>query len=182
MSAQRVRSVAVVAAILLTSRGPAAQTRSTIAIAVTDSAGLRRTEYPVRAAVPLPRDAVPDSQHTVLRAGDSEQPAQYTVAERWPDGSVKQIDIDFNVSLAPGEVKTFALAYGADARPQSTPRGLAVTEDGDTIQVGNIRFKKNGVPLIASANYRGELIASDGDARNGIAVPTQAGAAAEPTE
>jgi hypothetical protein len=136
---------------------------------------MRRTEYPVRAPIALPQGALRDNEHAVLRAGDAEVAAQYTAASRWPDGSVKQLDIDFNASLAPGETKTYALAYGDETRPQATPRGLAVSESAEAIQVGNTRFSKNAAPLIASANYRGELISSNPDARNGIAVTTKTG-------
>src|SRR5213075_835691 len=114
-------------------------------------------------------------EHIALRAGDAAVAAQFTSSERWPDGSIKQLDVDFNTSLAPSEKKSFVLEYGNDVRPPMPPRGLAVTEEADTIQVGNMQFTKSGTPLLASANYRGELISRDGDVRNGIAVTTGSG-------
>jgi hypothetical protein len=37
------------------------------------------------------------------------------VTSTWPDGSAQTIDVDFNISLAPAESRTW-LTYGPDAR------------------------------------------------------------------
>jgi hypothetical protein len=53
------------------------------------------------------------------------------------------------------------------------PRGLTVTDNADSIQVGNVKFSKSGSPLILSASYRGELI---GQGQNGLAITDSSGA------
>src|SRR3954468_2004699 len=73
-----------------------------ITIAVSETAGMRRTEYPVRATVSLAQRALPGpdaAAHARLLQADAEVPAQYTVMASWPDGSAKTLDVDFNASL-----------------------------------------------------------------------------------
>src|ERR1700674_4758747 len=54
----------------------AEQARRSAAIQVTEATGIRRTEYPVNARVPLPRGALADAAHARLRLSDADQPAQ----------------------------------------------------------------------------------------------------------
>jgi len=52
-------------------------------------------------------------------------------------------------------------------------RGLSVTEEGDAVQVGSIRFGRTGAPLVLAANYvKMNFI---GMGRNGISVTDAAG-------
>jgi hypothetical protein len=149
------------------------RTHRSAAIQVSEATGIRRTEYPVSARVQLPRGAVADGAHARLRFNDADPPAQYSVESRWDDGSVQWLDVDFNVSVGPSESRTYQLEYGADVSPAAAARGLAVNENADSIQVGNVKFSKNGSPLILSASYRGELI---GQGRNGLAITDSSGA------
>src|SRR6516165_7106053 len=47
-----------------------------------------------------------------------------------------------------------------------------VTENGDSIEVGRVRFNKSGTPLVASVNYRNEDI---GRGTNGLVVTDSSG-------
>ena len=136
-----------------------AQTTKPITITVSETTGIRRNEYPTNARVPVPRAAMPNADHVRLRANGADVPAQFAIAEKWEDGSVRTLDIDFNVSILPGESKTFQLEYGAGITPGPIARGLQVTEAPDVIQVGNVKFGRSGSPLIVSATYRSEFIA-----------------------
>ena len=151
----------------------AGQARRSAAIEVTEKTGNRRTEYPVSARVQLPRGALADAAHARLRLSDADAPAQYSAESRWDDGSVRWLDVDFNVSLGPSESRTYQLEYGPDVSPSALPRGLTVTDSADSIQVGNVKFSKSGSPLILSASYRGELI---GQGPNGLAITDSSGA------
>jgi len=145
-------------------------------ITVAETAGMRRNEYPVRATVSLPQRALPGADaaaHARLMQADAEASAQYAVMTTWPDGSAKTIDVDFNASLAPNEKRDYRLEYGANVTAAQKPRGLAVTETADAVQIGNIKFGRSGSPLVVSANYRGEFI---GQGQNGFAAIDNAGA------
>ena len=137
-------------------------------IDVSETAGIRRTEYPVTAQVELPRGALRDVAGARLKVTD-EVPAQLTAETTWPDGSVRALSVDFNVSLGPGERRRYILEFGPDVKPApASGRGLAVIEDADAIQVGNMRFGRSGSPLVLAANYvKMNFI---GKGRNGISV------------
>jgi hypothetical protein len=145
-----------------------AQTRGTRTIVVTETTGIRRTEYPVGARVELAKGALTDLGHARLRNNDADAPAQFTAESRWEDGSVRALAVDFNVSIGPSESRTYQLEYGPDVAVAAPARGLAVSEEADTIQVGNVRFGKSGAPPILSANY----VKSDfiGKGPNGLAI------------
>jgi hypothetical protein len=151
----------------------AGQARTSVAIQVTEATGIRRTEYPVNARVQFPKGTLADAAHARLRLNAADLPGQYSAESRWDDGSVQSLDVDFNVSLGPSESRTFQLEYGPDVSPAAAPRGLTVTENADSIQVGNVKFGRSGSPLILSASYRGELI---GQGQNGLAITDSSGA------
>ncbi len=137
-------------------------------IDVSETAGIRRTEYPVTARVELPRGALRDAGNARLKVTE-DVVAQFTAETTWDDGSVRALSVDFNVSLGPAERRRYVLEFGADVKSAAPAgRGLSVTEDADAIQVGNIRFGRTGSPLVLAANYvKMNFI---GTGRNGISV------------
>jgi hypothetical protein len=107
-----------------------------------------------------------DPTHVRLTQGGKEVPAQYSAESRW-------LDVDYNASIGPLESQTFQLEYGQGVIPGAPPRGLSVTEEADSIEVGNVRFSKSGSPLILSVKYRAEDI---GQGVNGLVVTDKTGA------
>jgi hypothetical protein len=151
-------------------------------ITLRETLGIRRTEFPVSVRVPLPKGAVSDLTQLRLRgpggrgspgspgtpgSDDAEVAAQFTTDERWGDGSTQWLAVDFNVSMNAGETRVLRLEYGKSITAESRPRGLTVSEEGDAVQVGSVKFGKSGWPLLASVTYRGEII---GPGRNGLTV------------
>lgn len=163
----------LLALIAITVAIPHAQTSvSSRQIDVSETAGIRRTEYPVTARVDLPRGALRDVSSARLKVTD-EVPAQFTAETSWDDGSVRALNVDFNASLGPGERRRYALEFGPDVKAAVSGRGLSVTEEADGIQVGSIRFGRSGAPLVVAANYvKMNFI---GSGRNGISVTDLAG-------
>lgn len=149
-----------------------AQPGSQVPIHVTEPAGIRRSAFPVLAQVPLPRGALHDTARAKLVLNGADVPSQMTAVSRWTDGSIEWLDVDFNASPAPGETLEYALEYGPAVQPPAIARGLTVTEDSTGVQVGNIRFSRNGAPLLASVKYRDEAIASGA---NGLFVTDRSG-------
>jgi hypothetical protein len=152
---------------------PHAQTAiSSRHIDVSETAGIRRTEYPVTARVELARGALRDASNARLKVTD-EVPAQFSPETTWDDGSVRVLSVDFNVSLGPAERRRYVLEFGPDVRQAVSGRGLSVTDEADGIQVGSIRFGRSGAPLVVAANYvKMNFI---GLGRNGISVTDAAG-------
>jgi hypothetical protein len=161
-----------VVAAALASAGLDAQTRGSVNVYVKESAGIRRTAYPVNARVPLPQGALADSANTRLVNGEMETPAQIAAESRWRDGSIHWLAVDFNASIGPMESQTYRLEYGGDVKAAASVRGLTVTENANAIEVGRVRFNKSGAPLLASVKFRGEDI---GRGANGLVVRDAAG-------
>ncbi|MEO8681542.1 MAG: hypothetical protein ABI665_21025 [Vicinamibacterales bacterium] len=152
----------------LSAQGPGA-----VAIRVKETAGIRRNGYPAHARVPIPRGAMANPTKARLMLNGKEVPGQYTAIDKWPDGSVQALDVDFNASVAPGEETTFQLEYGPEIKAEVTARGLVVSETPEHIQVGTVKFSKTAMPLLASVNYRQEDI---GPGPNGFAITDAVGA------
>ena len=148
-----------------------AQTPGSVSLDVEDTTGIRRTGYPVHARVPFPQGALARANQVRLLLGADEVPAQATLTSRWPDGSVQWLAVDFNVSIGPEETRSYRLEYGPGASPGAGPgRGLSLSEDADSVQVGRIRFGKTATPLVRSVAYRGEVIESSRPGPNGFVV------------
>jgi hypothetical protein len=146
---------------------------SSIPIHVSETGGIRRTQFPVAARIPFPRAVLRDPAAVRLLSNQNEVPSQASVEARWPDGSIQWLVVELNVTIGPGESQTYALQYGEGVKSEAVARGLTVTEDADAIQIGNLRFNKSGSPLVASVKYREEAIAAGS---NGLSVTDAAGA------
>ena len=140
----------------------AAQAPNSVALSLKETTGIRRYGYPVGVRVPFPQGSLASSADTRLVLNGTEVSAQYTDEGKWPDGSVQWLAVNFNATIGPNESQTYQLEYGFDVKPGPPPRGLTVTEDGDAIQVGNVRFSKSGAPLVLSVKYRNEDLAKMG--------------------
>lgn len=135
---------------------------------VRETAGIRRTEYPVSVSVQIPKGALTDLAHARVMNNSAEVPVQLAARQSWDDGSVQTLDIDFNASLDPEEDRRYELQFGASVVSAATPaRGLTVVEQPTAIVVGNLTFSKSGSPFLASASYRGEGI---GSGQNGLTI------------
>jgi|SRR5579884_3598180 len=145
----------------------AAQTPKSVNVRVKETAGIRRSGYPVSARVPLPKGELKDVAHVRLMFGDREVPAQFAPQSRWPDNSVQSLDVDFNATVAPLEEQSYRVEYGEEIKASASARGLSVSETPDAVQIGNVRFNKKGAPLVLSVHYRQEDI---GSGENGFVV------------
>jgi hypothetical protein len=131
---------------------------------VRETAGIRRTEYPITARITLPRGALKTAADARLLSNDADVVAQFTSASAWDDGSIQALDVDFNATLDPEEERRYVLQFGAGVTPGPKPaRGLTAEELPDAVQVGTVKFSKSGLPLIASATFRGEGIGQGGN-------------------
>ena len=143
------------------------KTLKSVNIHVKETAGIRRSGYPVNVRIPFAKGSLPDATHARLLSNETEVPAQYAAESGWQDGSVQWLAVDFNTNIGPTEEQTYRLEYGEDVKAALQPRGLTLNETAEAVQVGNMRFSKTGVPLLLSANYRQEAMSSG---RNGIAI------------
>ena len=139
----------------------------TITFTVSETAGLRRFGYPVTASVECVAGKLTDTEKTCLIAADGQVvPAQFTAMSKWPDGSVRGLDVDFSPSLGPMETLTYRVEIGK-GQLQPLRAGLSVTETADEIVVASAairhRIRRDGKPLLTSIAFgENEFIGPDG--------------------
>jgi YetA-like protein len=167
----RVR-LGLVAVALLVTPFLEAQTPKSVALAVKETTGIRRYRYPVGVRVPFPKGALSSADNARLTLNGAEVPGQFTSESLWPDGSVQWLAVDLNAEIGPNEEQKYQLEYGVDVKSGPPSRGLLVTENADSIQVGNVRFSRTGSPLLVSVKYRNEVLRAPG---TGFAVVDGAG-------
>jgi hypothetical protein len=131
-----------------------------ITFTVSETAGLRRFGYPVTASLEVGQGALPDAASArLLDATGKGFPAQFTTISKWPDGSVRGLDVDFTSSPGPMETQSYRVELtGGPAL--SGKGGLAVTETADEITVASSaiahKIRRDGNPLLTSM-INGEL-------------------------
>ncbi len=160
-------SIVGVLGFLLLTADPKAQSTKSLDIRVREATGIRRTTYPTTARIRFVAGALADAAHARLLSKGAEVPAQFTAESTWPDGTVQWLWVDFNVSLGPLEEGSYLLEFGETVKAEAAARGLAVMQDADGIQIGNVRLGPTGAPLLHSVKYRQEDI---GQGPNGFAI------------
>ena len=126
------RACALLLGSLLVSAGALRAAGISVALTVTEEAGLRRQEEIAAGGVPFPRGAVKDAtSFGVLDENGKPVPAQFTVLGRWPsDGSIRWMLVEFPVSLPAGAAKRFTLKEGAENPKPARPLAVTVGKDG----------------------------------------------------
>jgi hypothetical protein len=138
-----------------------------ITFTVNETAGLRRFGYPVTASLEAPQGALCDAGAArLLDAAGKELAAQFTAMSKWPDGSVRGLDVDFTSSIGPMETETYHVEL-AGGTGRLGGRGLAVMETADEIIVASPaishKIRRDGKPLLTSiANGKIEFLAEGG--------------------
>ena len=177
--ASRLRAVTALV-LFLAAGAPPASAQWTALVTVEEPAGIRRTAFPTRVRFEFPEARLESVNQVRLMDGSTEVAAQGTAWSTWSDGSVREIELDFNLSIGPFEERPLQLQYGRDvAGSPATNRGLVPSEDERGVQVGRVRLTRVGSPLLSSVAYRQELI---GEGRNGITVVERSGIRRDPRE
>lgn len=139
----------------------------TISFTVSETAGLRRFAYPVTASLECVRGTLGSPEEATLTDDIGlEVPAQFTAMSRWPDGSVRGLDVDFSPSPAPLETLIYRVEFGKEPA-QPLRAGLSVTEPADEVIVASSairhRIRRDGKPLLSSIAFgKDEFIGPDG--------------------
>lgn len=138
-----------------------------VSFTVNEATGLRRFGYPVTASLECPSGGLSGPEMARLVSADGKEvPAQFTSMTKWPDGSVRGLDVDFSPSPGPMETLTYRVEMGTGPS-QSLRGGLSVTETPEEIVVGSAaithRIRRNGAPLLSSVAFGdNEFIGTNG--------------------
>lgn len=139
----------------------------TLTFSVTETAGLRRFGYPVTASLESGTGVITDTEKLRLLAADGKEvPAQFTAMSKWPDGSLRRLDVDFSPSPGPRETLTYRVEIGKEPT-QPLRAGLSVTEKADEFIVESAairhRIRRDGKPLLTSIAFgENEFIGAHG--------------------
>ncbi len=132
-----------------------------VALTVKEHGKVARPSWPVTSGVPLPRGAVKESSELSLSSGGKAVPCQFNTVTRWPDGSVKWTELNFQADLPAGGECKYRLAKGAS---KAAAIAVTVTEAADAFKIdtGTIAFtvpKQKG-NIIGEIRSGGKLLAT----------------------
>lgn len=94
-----------------------------VPLALEERAGVARHAFPARASVPFPRGRLKPTTPLWLAAGERRVPLQTEVLERWPDGTVRFLLLDFLADVGARKTATYVLREGPGP---AAPAGPAV--------------------------------------------------------
>ncbi len=107
-----------------------------VTLDIEEPTGVRRENWPVRWGVPFPRGVLRSSNAVRMLGPDgNECPCALKETARWPDGSVKWILIDIQVTLEPQGTARYRLEYSEDVVRTPVDSPLVVRDLDDRIQV-----------------------------------------------
>ena len=123
-------------------------------------AGARKAE-PVTIGLPLPRGLTSDAAELALYRSDAEVRLQSRVLDRWPDGSMRWVLLDFQADAEPGDLPRYELRVGFPSETEAGLPSIELAENGGgvTVSTGAASFQMspgNRFPfeqaLVAGAN------------------------------
>jgi hypothetical protein len=106
-----------------------------------ETAGIRRLREPITTGVPLARGLAREaSELRLLTAAGVVIPAQREILDRWPDGTIRWLLLDFQVDAEPRRELSLELAAGKPEPP--VPSDLRIESDaaGFSVDTGAARF------------------------------------------
>ncbi len=132
-----------------------------VELTVKEHGKVARPSWPVTSGVPLPRGAVKESSELSLSSGGKAVPCQFNTVTRWPDGSVRWTELNFQADLPAGGECKYRLTKGT---PKSPANAVKVEEVGGAFKIdtGTIVFtvpKKKG-NIIGEIRSGGKLLAT----------------------
>jgi len=132
-----------------------------LAVVVRETAGIRRGNFPAHGTARIAPGLLRDAAHARLVFERNEVPVQTREEARWPDGSIRELGLDFNASIGPLAQLRYRLEYGEGVRAQQpTTEPLSVVSAPDALQVGKVRFGRQPAALLQSVAFGHEIVGS----------------------
>jgi hypothetical protein len=100
-----------------------------------------RPAEPLSVSIPFAQGRLPDPNHLLILAGDQVLPAQRRVLGRWPDGSVRWLQVHFQANLPGNLDRTFTFeVLDLPAPPPLQAVILQAEPQGIAVDTGPLRF------------------------------------------
>lgn len=107
-----------------------------IPLRIDEPTGVRRERWPVRWGVPFPKGRLASPETVRLLGPEGQEvPCAVSVSAQWPDGSVKWLLLQFQITLEPQTRATCTVEYGPGVHRTDRPSSLSVQEAGDRLAV-----------------------------------------------
>src|SRR5262245_49757331 len=123
-----------------------------VPLALEETAGVVRHAFPSTASVPLPQGRVRSTDALWLETPDNHAALlQARALQRWPDGSVRWLLLDFLADVPADARVTYTLRDGKPAHAAAAPRLRVTRGDSVTLDAGVLRAEVpgRGRPLLA---------------------------------
>ncbi|MGQ0723197.1 MAG: hypothetical protein ACT4PE_16735 [Candidatus Eiseniibacteriota bacterium] len=124
-----------------------------------ESAGIRRLREPITTGVPLPRGLAREASELRLRtAAGTGIPAQREVLDRWPDGTIRWLLLDFQVDAEPDRELALELVVEEEPeRPVASSLRIEADATGFRVDTGAARFavSRDGFAPLGSVQVEG---------------------------
>ncbi len=104
---------------------------------IEEAAGVSRQDYPLTHGCPFPEGALRDTACVrLMKDGGGELPLQTTVLATWPDGSVKWLLLDTQVTLRARQRLPVRVEYGPDVAHGEVASPLRAVRTDGGLRVG----------------------------------------------
>lgn len=127
--------------------------------------GLARVNEPVRLGLPLPQGlCVTESVCALRDALDRPMPVQARSLDRWQDGSIRWLLIDFQATAPAATTPAYQLSFDGHDRLVEPTSSLRVTQAGETVSIdtGVAQFHLRGSGAFPFGGAALECVAADG--------------------
>jgi PcRGLX-like protein central beta sandwich domain/PcRGLX-like N-terminal RIFT barrel domain len=116
-------------------------TTGSLYLELRETAGIERVAETVRASIPFAAGVLlARSSIKILRSDGRELPNQKKVLSRWPDGSVRWLQIHFQPSVAAGAVGRYRVEYTRKSKQTSVPWPLLAVKNKGGIKLNSGRL------------------------------------------
>ncbi len=135
-----------------------------VSLSVREHGSVDRPDWPVTSGVPLPRGVAREVGDLLLKsAGGAGVPCQMNPVVRWPDGSLKWVELNFQANVPAGGELKYSLGKGAPAAVPAALK-LKVTDGADAVVIdtGAIAFtvpRKSG-QIVGEVKAGGKTVAT----------------------
>ena len=131
-------------------------------IRFSEPSGIDRKQEPVSIGIPFARGQLSDVKKLALTDdSNAVYPFDSRVLARWPDGSVRWLLVDTQVSLSPEGQKSLCLSPGAKRREKIDLVGISKSPGQITVDTGHTVFcleTAPGRPLLKSIRISGASV------------------------
>ncbi len=131
-----------------------------VTLTIDEPAGVARSNKNVRSGVPFPKGLLAVDDDLMVTQGDQDFPIQSRPLSLWPDGSVRWLLMDTQISLAAHGSQTIDIKHSPEEADVENPITVNETSEMITVNTGPLEFEvpKNSGAVINRASVDGNTV------------------------